>query len=274
MAGAPWFPLYAADLLVDAKVCRLEDAEFRLLMLCWCRCCLDGSIPADLKELSKILGIHGNRARILGGFLGDFFTNDPENQGRLISERLMESIKKYHSIVDRNRVNGSKGGRPKNPVGLISETQTKANHNHNLQEDKEVPTVAKTPRKARTPKASSDSLEEILRGGKGTPMWEAYWKLVATFGGQPKNPAPKTTAVLYAAAIVAGAPQERIQAQAQALRNLTSEERFMPQLSKWLEGQGYLTPDMPKSSSTYAPKTNSRAAEADAAFLAQLDAVS
>jgi len=116
--GAPWFPLYAADFLVDAKVCRLGDAEFRLLMLCWCRCCLDGSIPSDLKELARILGIHGNRARILREITVDFFSIHPENPNQLISERMTKNSDRYQSIVERNRANGPKGGRPRKPSGL------------------------------------------------------------------------------------------------------------------------------------------------------------
>ena len=103
------------------------------------------------------------------------------------------------------------------------------------------------PRPARPRKPDPESLEAILQGGKGTPTWEAYWALVTVFGGQSKNPAPRTTARLYANAVANGAPPGRIQNRAENLRSATSEVRFMPQLAKWLEGEGYLTPDLPKS---------------------------
>lgn len=267
--GRPAFTVYAADLLVDAKVCRLNDAGFRILFMCWCRCCLDGSIPADPKELARVLNLHGNRARILPEITGDFFTLDPENPSRLISERMASEQEKYEATVQRNRTNGSKGGRPKKPTGLILENPKKTNHNHNLKEERKDVPAKRVPKE--TQKAKTETLEEILQGGKGTPMWEAYWMLVATFGGQSKNPAPKTTARLYADALRAGATQERIQNRAQGLRNGTTEAKFMPQLKNWLEGQGYLTPDLPEAQTNGAQngKPHHRTAT-DQAYIAQL----
>ena len=94
-------------------------------------------------------------------------------------------------------------------------------------------------------KAGSESLEAILGGGKGTPTHEGYWKLVETFGGATKNPAPKATAKLYADAITTGTTPELILSKAQELRNATSDSKYMPQLRTWLEGEGWRNPSLP-----------------------------
>jgi hypothetical protein len=99
---------------------------------------------------------------------------------------------------------------------------------------------AKPSRKAKAPKPDSMSLDEILGKHK-----DAYWALATIFGGQLKNPAPKTTAALYVQALKV-VSAEVIQAKAQGLARSNSDIKFMPQLAKWLEGQGYLNPDLPR----------------------------
>jgi hypothetical protein len=94
--------------------------------------------------------------------------------------------------------------------------------------------------------------------------------VVATFGGRAKNPAPKTTARQYVNAIQAGTTAERIQDQAQAQRNTISEEKYMPMLATWLEGQGYLTPDLPKSEGARASKSPAHRSNVDEAYLEDL----
>ena len=129
--------------------------------------------------------------------------------------------------------------------------------------------VAKTKQKAKPKHAPGASLEEILEGGKGTRIWESYWKLVSTFG-QAKNPAPKITAKMYANALQAGSTPERIQTLAQALRGATSDPKYMPGLRGWLEGGGHLTPDLPKSEGARASHSPAHRADIDAAYLQDL----
>jgi hypothetical protein len=266
MMGRPWFPLYAADLLVDAKVAQLSDPQFRMLVRVWCRCCLDGSVPAEAKAFAKVMGCRENVARLTLQWLVNFISIDPSMGGRLISERMHREAQRYEAKVEKLRANGLKGGR--GHKAKASEMLVEPQPQPQPQKEKEQ----KTPRKRGPAKPEPTSLEEILKGGKGTPYWEAYWKLVGTFGGQSKNPAPRTTAALYMTATVGYHP-EHIQGKAEDLRAQTSEAKFMPQLAKWLEGCGYATPDLPKP-----PKTNGanharspqHRAEVDAAYIETL----
>jgi len=202
---APYFPMYAADLLVDAKVCRLSDSEFRLLILCWCRCCLDGSIPADPSELAKILNCHGNRASILGRFLPDFFISDPENPARLISKRMSTSLDKYSAIVERNHTNGAKGGRPKKPSGLIlgNPEKSQPEPEPEPEEDKlqpPTPLQGELPLKVETPKAKKPAKPKGRDFGIGsldlpdetlnpfTRLWNGYPRKGWNFSTKTESP--------------------------------------------------------------------------------------
>lgn len=92
---------------------------------------------------------------------------------------------------------------------------------------------------------AEETLEMILGGGWGTPLWEAYWQLHTVFGGDKglKNCRPKDTARLFASAIRAGADPQRIILKAESARRGASEVKFMPQLFKWLDGMGYASPN-------------------------------
>jgi len=107
-----------------------------------------------------------------------------------------------------------------------------------------------------------ESLDEILGDKK-----ESYWNLVSVFG-PTKNPAPKTTARLYVTAL-ASFSGEHIQKKAEALLQGGTDPKYLPQLAKWLEGEGYRNPDQPRRRLPLSG--NSRAQEADAAFLEQLE---
>ena len=100
--------------------------------------------------------------------------------------------------------------------------------------------------------------------GKGSPLWETYWKLAGMFG-PAKNPSPKITAKLYRYATVGFHP-DHLQEKALELVKATSDPKFLPQLAKWLEGEGYRNP-------TQAPQVNGHAKrthEADEIFMKQL----
>ncbi len=122
-----------------------------------------------------------------------------------------------------------------------------------------------------TPK-EPESLETILGGGKGTPVWEAFWRLASTFG-PAKNPAPKRSARFYAEALGrTGLIPEQIQAKAETLARSVGEPKYMPQLVTWLENGGFLNPE-PQPHATPAADgipDDRRTADVDREFLAQL----
>lgn len=53
MASEPWFKFYAADFLVDAAVDSLPLEAQAILLRMWCLCHIDGSCPAEPKEIAR-----------------------------------------------------------------------------------------------------------------------------------------------------------------------------------------------------------------------------
>ena len=298
-----YFKMFAREYLTSGEVRGLHLEAQGILPRLWCVCCLEGSIPADLEDLSLAAGVKLSALQTHMPALMQFFyapadanadANASENasethmRGRLYSRRMERERANRQKVSDGaskaakakwdKKKDAEKPPEPKAPKDANADANAYAAIVHSsephIKEGTNVPSTA--PRKRAAPKKAPESLEEILQGGKGTVYWEAYWKLVSTFGGQPKNPAPKTTAALYMSAIVGFHP-DHIQAKADAQRAGTSAPQYMPQLKNWLEGQGYATPDLPTATphpsitgAPNGPRTHHRAAT-DAAGIRQLE---
>lgn len=103
-----------------------------------------------------------------------------------------------------------------------------------------TPPQAPAKKKPRSEDKPTPKLESIL-GPADSVDARLYWKLVGIFGSN-KNPAPTQTAQAFVDAICKN-DVVAILAKAQNLRDSLSGPQYMPQLLKWLEGQGYLNPD-------------------------------
>ena len=106
--------------------------------------------------------------------------------------------------------------------------------------------------RSKSENSGGKTLDEILGDCK-----LAYWAMVDTFGGQSKNYSPVKTATLFVEAVKSHTA-ELILAKAQGLRASVEDAKFLPQLEKWLEGQGYLNPDSPASRRAASIKGSSR----------------
>lgn len=143
---------------------------------------------------------------------------------------------------------GKLGGRPSDKKVnhevnlLVNHDGTQSPIPNPILKDEKITTV---PRKRVTKPKDEVSLEAIL-DGKGSPLWEAYWKLAGIFG-PAKNPSPKATARLYHLALDGGFKVEHLHEKALELVKATSEQKYLPQLAKWLEGEGYRNPSQAKS---------------------------
>lgn len=82
------------------------------------------------------------------------------------------------------------------------------------------------------------SSKKDLRGMLGD-HWDDYWAIAKLFG-PTKNYAPSQSAKAYLDAL-AQTPHSEIYDRAKRLSEST-EQRYLPQLAKWLEGQAYLEP--------------------------------
>jgi hypothetical protein len=270
--GAPWFKLYAKDYLGDPKVRMLSDSDRGVLVDCWAIQTEIGGVPTDPVSLGKLLNRRPDHA--LRAFLrvACFFVHDPLKDGFMVSLRLLSEQAAYSGKVLANQLNGSKGGRPKkNPLGSNKEPTygnpqvTEPEPEPELEKDKSIKTV---PRKRVTKPKEVESLDAIL-DGKGSPLWETYWELAGLFGPS-KNPSPKITAKLYRLATQT-VESDHIQQKAVELAKATSEQKYLPQLAKWLEGEGYQNPtQIPLTGGTNGSRSPKHRAETDAAYIAHL----
>ena len=108
--GAPWFKLYANDLLSDSKIRLLTDDQLGKLVKLWAFACKDGSIPSDLAIASRLLG---NCSSEDLAPLKSFFRVSDEDPSLMVSERMMREQGKYVEKCEKLRHNASIGGKKK-----------------------------------------------------------------------------------------------------------------------------------------------------------------
>jgi len=105
--------------------------------------------------------------------------------------------------------------------------------------------------KAETPKGPS--IQDILGD-----HYDAYWRVAGLFG-RTKNFKPSDTATLYMEVLQEGATDGMILTAAARLKAKTSEDKYLPQLVKWLDGRSFLPMNLPPEGINDAPATsNSR----------------
>lgn len=86
MATIPYFPVFAADLLIDDDLFNLDPKTEGLLLRMWCLCWVDGYAPSDpellsLKVRRKLGYVRNSLPQVL-----PFFVED--ERGNLISKRI------------------------------------------------------------------------------------------------------------------------------------------------------------------------------------------
>lgn len=98
MKKAPAMPVYTKDFDTDERVLMMDLAEegayFRLLRLQW----REGSIPADIPSIARILRVPPAQARRVWVKVGPCFKAHPEQAGRLVNgktERVREEQAAY-----------------------------------------------------------------------------------------------------------------------------------------------------------------------------------
>jgi len=168
----PWFAFYAADLLVDGKIALLTDAQFRMLILVWCRCCLDGGVPKDPKLFAKVMRCRLNVAVSTLQWLVVWLSEDPSKPGLLVSERMLKEEAKYNAKVEKLRVNGKSGGRPRKAIAFPEDKQKAPQPQPQPQRDNEGskdPSCPEPPRGDSVP--TSPTLYEVPCSGTGPKTW-------------------------------------------------------------------------------------------------------
>ena len=107
----------------------MEDLAFRRMLDLFYE--TEKPLPFELKRIAKLIGMNDYQEEIKD-ILNDFWT---ETENGWVNSRAHEEIVKYQAKAGAARLNGKKGGRPKNPektqsVNLANpeKSESKANH--------------------------------------------------------------------------------------------------------------------------------------------------
>lgn len=185
-----WMPWYIGDYLADTMRLTTEQHGAYLLLLAehWMR----GPIPDDDDTLAAITRLPIERwKKTRGLFLGFFSVTD----GFWINNRCQKEKAKAEAFKTKQKANGSKGGRPKNP----NETQTKPSEepkNNPNETPSPSPSQLKEGKNIRTPKADAFGVLQILetfptldesvandflkhRKAKRAPLTQSAWDAIS-----------------------------------------------------------------------------------------------
>ena len=120
MAKSPAFQFYPRDYLTDEKVQVMDLGHEGPYIRALCHCWLEGSIPADPKQLSKLIGKGCTEeiARVVQGC----FNQNPTDRLRLVHKRLDLEREKQTLWSQKSSAGGKKSGeirrkRPKSKGG-------------------------------------------------------------------------------------------------------------------------------------------------------------
>ena len=120
-----YFPFNISDYRSStAHLTNEEDLAYRRLIEMYYD--LETPLPVETQWVARRIRVAEKLVSII---LDDFFTLTDHGW---VHARCDAEIARYHSMADRSRRNGSKGGRPKNPVETQQEPTGKATKNQEL----------------------------------------------------------------------------------------------------------------------------------------------
>ncbi|MBT8536882.1 hypothetical protein G6715_03700 [Polynucleobacter paneuropaeus] len=111
MKPVPFFPLYAANVLASKPFKMMTTEERGLWITIQMECWVNGSVPSDLKDLAKYLGVgHDEVQRSFSQKQFSFLQNVGNE---LKSPELEEQRKKYMDGREQQRLGGIEGAKRK-----------------------------------------------------------------------------------------------------------------------------------------------------------------
>jgi uncharacterized protein YdaU (DUF1376 family) len=173
--GDYYFPLYYKKLLTSTI--GWKDDEFGAYVRLLIHQFDKGKLPGDFKELSLLCtSLKKNKNRVLKKF-------KETEDGHLINE-VMDDI--YHSIQDaksRSKVNGKKGGRPKNPDHNLNETPGLILGSEKITQTKPIPIINNQESKESTEDRTPDIFKSNLFRQPKIPTKAQVWEVFMNHGG-------------------------------------------------------------------------------------------
>lgn len=111
--AAPWFKIYAAELLSKPETALLEDDQLGKLVRLWAYASMsECSIPSDPESIAKLLRIPNAKQMDKHLVWIRQFFRPSDDPGRLTSNRLARESEAYENKCAKLKANGLLGGRP------------------------------------------------------------------------------------------------------------------------------------------------------------------
>lgn len=162
MSKAPAMPMYWDAYLADTTHLTTEEHGAYLLLLAamWRR---NGSVPDSDRDNARILGLTPAKWRKVRARFIETISGFTVEGGFITQEKLQKTWKNTQEIIQKNRQNGSKGGRPK-----LNENSAlvKANGSVSVNPNKTIPEPEPEPEEKRdtvvSPKKESEPGFELV----------------------------------------------------------------------------------------------------------------
>lgn len=153
--GLPWYKWFVRDWLTSPtrfKLSMLERGLYREILDVHYA---EGSIPADEKVLARMVAATPEEFAEAWPAVSVFFEPHDKDSSRLVNPRAAAVIKEQDKWQKNQRVNGSKGGRPKKTDGLAKRKRSQT-------ESKPMGFENETQKKARARASESDTDTEQI----------------------------------------------------------------------------------------------------------------
>ena len=107
----PYFPFYAANMMSSRSFRLMSLKERGLLITILMECWVNGSVPSDLSDMAKILGLTADEVKSSYKNLHSAFLHTEGEQ--IISKELEGYRQNYLDMREKQRLGGLKGAKNK-----------------------------------------------------------------------------------------------------------------------------------------------------------------
>jgi len=107
----PYFPFYAANMMSNRSFRLMSLKERGLLITILMECWVNGSVPSDLSDMAKILGLTVDDVKF--AFTNRQLTFFHKEEGQFISKELEGYRQNYLDMREKQRLGGLKGAKNK-----------------------------------------------------------------------------------------------------------------------------------------------------------------
>lgn len=178
MSDRPWFPFYVDDWLASESVRAMSLAARGLYIECLRHAWTEGSIPADVTLLARVLGVSRREVATLWPQVAPKW--QPAGEGRLTNARLEAERAKADAVSKRRAEAGKRGAQAKhgasNVVANADELPEQRSPQSHPQSQSQEPNPLVRPAPPSDPMAGFDRFKARYPRREKWPDAEAAWR--------------------------------------------------------------------------------------------------